>query len=290
MQIDATSGKLGSNKGPSKGHQNKRPQPKTKGTTDKSNVKCYGYGKKGHYKNECNARKQRHDPQGSGHSNKQDFRASKDGITEREPARIESMKATQGRGGYDLSQEPCIVDSHSAVSWTACYDDSCSIHYSDKYGSGYWPQGKSRSVCRTIGQPSQAVRFEGGHPSPEDSSTDEESEQESEQEEGQVVRYSAGYPPQQEESSEEEGEASETESVNEPVEVTEFTRTFYSDDPMLRLLEAVADSRPLLLPWDSEGRIQMVDESELWELFTRMRKVLWDIPYAKNSINYHRIV
>ena len=59
---------------------------------------------------------------------------------------------------------------------------------------------------------------------------------------------------------------------------------------MLRLLEAVADSRPLLLPWDSEGRIQMVDESELWELFTRMRKVLWDVPHAKNSIDYHRIV
>ena len=117
MQIDATKGKPGSNnKGPSKGHQNKRPQPKTKGTADKSNVECYGCGKKGHYKNECNARKQRHDLQGSGHSNKQDFRASKDGITERELARIESMKATQGRGGYDLSQEPCIVDSHSAVS------------------------------------------------------------------------------------------------------------------------------------------------------------------------------
>ena len=85
-------------------------------------------------------------------------------------------------------------------------------------------------------------------------------------------------------------EASETESVKESVGVTEFTRTFYSDDPMLRLLEAVADSRPLLLLWDSEGRKQMVDENELWELFTRMRKVLWDVPHAKNSINYHRIV
>jgi hypothetical protein len=59
---------------------------------------------------------------------------------------------------------------------------------------------------------------------------------------------------------------------------------------MLRLLEAVADSRPLLLPWNSEGRNQKVDESELWELFTRMRKVLWNIPHAKNSIDYHRIV
>jgi hypothetical protein len=89
-----------------------------------------------------------------------------------------------------------------------------------------------------------------------------------------VVRYSARYPPQQEESSEEEGEASKTESVDKLREVTEFSRTFYSDDPMLRLLEAVANSRPLLLPWDAESRIQMVDESELWELFTKMRRVL----------------
>ena len=159
------------------------------------------------------------------------------------------MKATQGRGGYNLDQAPCIVDSHSAMSWTTCYDDNCAIHYSDKYGSGYWPQGKSRSICRTIGQPSQAVRFVGGQPSPEDSSTDEESEQEPEQETGQVVRYPAGYPPQQEESSDEEGEVSEAEEVDEGRSsgVTEFNRTFYADDPILRLLEEVADSRPLLL-------------------------------------------
>lgn len=61
----------------------------------------------------------------------------------------------------------------------------------------------------------------------------------------------------------EEGEASKTESVEETVEVTEFTRTFYSNDLMLHLLEAVADSRPLLLPWNMEDSIQMVDKSEL---------------------------
>jgi hypothetical protein len=62
MQIDATQGKPGSNhNNGSKNKSNKRPQPKTKGTTDKSSVECYGCGKKGHYKNECNARKQRYD-------------------------------------------------------------------------------------------------------------------------------------------------------------------------------------------------------------------------------------
>jgi hypothetical protein len=107
-------------------------------------------------------------------------------------------------------------------------------------------------VYRVTGRPSQAVRFEGGHPSPEDSLTDEESDED----EGQVVRYTARYPPQiestkeEEESSEEEGEVSETEDADELVETgtTEFIRVFYSNDPILRLLEAVADSRNLLLP------------------------------------------
>jgi hypothetical protein len=299
MQIDATTGKPGSNnKGPKKG-QNKRPQPKTKGTTDKSNVECYGCGKKGHYKSECNARKQRHELQGSGQRQSQEnsFRATKGSDKEVvDTARVESIKATQGRGAYqDMEQTATKVqDTHAAVSWTACYEDECAIHMSDKYGSGYWPAKRTRSVYRVTGQPSQAVRFEGGHPSPEDSSTDEESDED----EGQVVRYPAGYPPQtesteeEEESSDEEGEVSETEEVDvgRSPGVTEFARTFYADDPILRLLEAVADSRTLLLPWDAEGRIQKVDESELWELFTRMRRVLWNVPHVKNSIDYHRIV
>jgi hypothetical protein len=71
---------------------------------------------------------------------------------------------------------------------------------------------------------------------------------------------------------------------------TEFSRTYYDNDPMLQLLQAVADSRNLLLPWDSDGSVQMVDESELWELFTRMRRVLWNVPHAKGSIDYTRIV
>lgn len=274
MQIDSTQGKPGSNnKSPNKG-QNKRPQSKTKGTTDKSSVECYGCGKKGHYKNECNARKQRHDLQDPGHS--KEFRATKgDGNAKvSDETRVESIKATQARGAYDLTVNQIATkepDDHSMISWTACFDDNCAIHMSDKFGSGYWPAKKTRSVCRTLGQP------------------------------GQVVRYSAGYPPQEESSeedsegegiSEEEGEVSDTEEPDELEDVgdTEFTRTFYSNDPILRLLEAVADSRNLLLPYNAEGKIQMVNESELWNLFTKMRMVLWSIPHEKHSIDYQRIV
>lgn len=274
MQIDATQGKPGSNnKGPRKGQ--KQGQPKTKGTTDKSNVECYGCHKKGHYKSECNARKQRHDLQDSGHSN--GFRATKGNGNAKSDenakvsgeTRVESMKATQGRGSYDLNGTNIAAedrDDHAMITWTACFDDNCAIHMSDKFGSGYWPAKKTRSVCRTIGQPSQGIRFVEGHPSPEDSSTDVES-------------------------SDEEGEVSETEEAElEETGTTEFSRTFYSNDPILRLLEAVADSRNLLLPWDSEGRTQMVNENELWELFTRMRKILWNLPHEKYSTDFHRIV
>jgi hypothetical protein len=291
MQIDSTQGKPGSNKGPRKG-QNKRPQPKTKGTTDKSNVECYGCGKKGHYKNECNARKQRHDLQGSGPSNKErEFRATKSDENAKvsDETRVESIRATQGRGAYDTTGTEATrkQDSHAALTWTACFEDGCAIHYGDKYGSGYFPQYKTRSVCRTIGQPSQTVRFDGGHPSPEDSSTDEESDQN----EGQLIRYPAGYPPQ-EESSEEDSSDEEAEGLDEgrnPGVVT-FSRTFYADDPVLRIVEEVADSRRGFLPWNAQTSVQEVNEREFWELITRIRTMLWDVPHATNSIDHRLII
>ena len=64
MQIDVTKGKPNSNYK----KNNKRPQLKTKGIADKSSVKCYSYSKKGYYKNECNAQKQRYKLQNSGYS------------------------------------------------------------------------------------------------------------------------------------------------------------------------------------------------------------------------------
>ena len=32
------------------------------------------------------------------------------------------------------------------MSWTACYDDGCQVHYRDKEASGWFPQDRSRSI------------------------------------------------------------------------------------------------------------------------------------------------
>lgn len=199
-----------------------------------------------------------------------------------------SLKAMQGRGVYETTGTRETIrerDSYTAVSQTAYYDDGCTIHISDKFGSGYQLFRTTRSVCRTIGQLSQTVRFEGGHPSPDDSSTDEESEQESEPEEGQVVRYSAGYPVQQEQSEE---ELSDKEP--ETAELAMFARQASSTDLILLLLTLIQDSKGLLLLQNAKGIEQMVNESELQELFTKMRKELQNTLYKKNSIDYERIV
>jgi hypothetical protein len=269
MQIDATQGKPGSNhnKG-SKNNSNKRPQSKTKGTTDKSSVECYGCGKKGHYKSECNARKQRHDLQGSGQRQSQEnsFRATKGSDKEVvETPRVESLKATQGRGGYQELEPIATQDPHRMESWTACFDDNCAIHMSDKFGSGYWPAKKTRSVCRLTGQP------------------------------GQVVRYTAGYPPQEEssteeESSEEGGEVTGSDGEMEEPERFEFTRTADSNDAILPLLKLVWESKGLVLPWNGDGDEQLVNERELWILIGKIRTALWKMPHEKHSTDYTKVV
>lgn len=37
---------------------------------------------------------------------------------------------------------------HDRLSWTVCYDDDCPVHLSEKNGSGWFPDGPSRSRWR----------------------------------------------------------------------------------------------------------------------------------------------
>lgn len=36
------------------------------------------------------------------------------------------------------------TDKHAWLNWTFCYDDECTIHMSEKQGSGYWPREKKK--------------------------------------------------------------------------------------------------------------------------------------------------
>lgn len=280
MQLDATQGKPGSGK--NKNKKGKNPQA-TKGTKDKSKVECYACHQFGHYSNECKARKQTHDLQKSGQ--KQQINATK-GKKNKPPTvenaksaddsddetRVESFRATTGRGAYDLNGAniaELAKDSHAALTWTACYDDGCAIHYSDKYGSGYWPQRATRSVCRTIGGPGQIVRYPAGYPpSPQDSTTEDE-----------------------EGSSEEEGEVSEIESDEPEVAgTTEFTRTADSNDVIHRVLAMTWESKSLVFPWNADGDEQLVNESEFWIMVGKIRAILWNMPHEKHSVDHLRIV
>ncbi|KAM0701566.1 hypothetical protein Q7P35_010474 [Cladosporium inversicolor] len=94
-------------------------QMEKKENADRCHVGC---GKKGHYKNECNAWKQRHDLQNPGHS-KNGFRTTKGKTAESvenakvsDETRVESIRATQGRGVYDTTRTITPEqDSHTAL-------------------------------------------------------------------------------------------------------------------------------------------------------------------------------
>jgi hypothetical protein len=68
------------------------------------------------------------------------------------------------------------------MSWTACYDDECYTHISNKQGSGWFPTRKSRSVYFTRGGPTDQpeIVYPDGRTNSSEEDSDEESSEEGE--------------------------------------------------------------------------------------------------------------
>ncbi len=54
--------------------------------------------------------------------------------------RSDNIETCQGPKPMELDSMQQCHNKHTSHSWTACYDDACCIHLSDKEGSGWFPR------------------------------------------------------------------------------------------------------------------------------------------------------
>ena len=97
-----------------------------RGKTVQQSKACYTCGKMGHYSKDCTQNKYKNKPK----------------PYDKQGRSFAATKEDQG-------------DKHQALSWTACYEDNCRTHLSDKEGSGWYPKPsrKNRSYAATHRRP-----------------------------------------------------------------------------------------------------------------------------------------
>ncbi|RPB14710.1 hypothetical protein P167DRAFT_533704 [Morchella conica CCBAS932] len=82
------------------------------------------------------------------HGRRRHIKPQKPTIVRAEDIRIEAMDPDDPRSHLPVPpqniQNIPRESQHGSMSWTACYDDSCRIHFSDKEGSGWFPKAPRR--------------------------------------------------------------------------------------------------------------------------------------------------
>ncbi|KAH0182341.1 hypothetical protein KCV03_g10361, partial [Aureobasidium melanogenum] len=105
---------------------------------EKSSMTCYGCGKQGHMARDCHSKNK---------VPRRQFNMTQRRSEEKEPERNEPME-TKDQG------------SHGTLSWTACYDDSCLVHYDAKMGAAWFPSAPKRKGRRQATREINAITRE----------------------------------------------------------------------------------------------------------------------------------
>ena len=134
MELDAT-------------FKGKSKKGKGKGNNKKGGIKCYSCGKLGHMKKDC-----------------------RKNTVQRQINMMQrnSEPVNHARGAYvGIKNEVSTATdpNHALLSWTGCYEDHCSVHLSDKQGSGWFPTRPRKELNVIQRRPKQQSRDGGSsHP------------------------------------------------------------------------------------------------------------------------------